>query len=82
MTVIPLSDVTLSEGAGASLQVPAGKAATANSRAQQAKNPGSDRILLAQGVPDPRTPHAPRRRIPNLCKKSSSQARALPRRMK
>jgi len=51
VTVIPLSDVTLSEGAGASLQVPAGKAATANSRAQQAKNPGSDRILLAQGVP-------------------------------
>ena len=44
-------DVTLSEGAGASLQVPGGKAATANSRAQQAKNPGSDRILLAQGVP-------------------------------
>ena len=33
VTVIPLSDVTLSEGAGASLQVPAGKAATANSRA-------------------------------------------------
>jgi iron complex outermembrane recepter protein len=51
VTVIPLSDVTLSEGAGGSLLVPAGNATTANSRAKQGKRPGSDGSALAEGVP-------------------------------
>jgi iron complex outermembrane recepter protein len=50
VTVIPLSDPSLSGGARASLPVPAGSAIAADSRAQQAKTLTSDRILLARGV--------------------------------
>ena len=50
VTVIPLNDPSLSGGARASLPVPTGGAIAADSRAQQAKTPTSDRILLARGV--------------------------------
>jgi iron complex outermembrane recepter protein len=61
VTVIPLRDPSLSEGSGASLPAPAGSAIAADSRAQQAKNLTSDRILLAQAVPGSaqQTPPAP-----------------------
>jgi iron complex outermembrane recepter protein len=61
VTVIPLRDPSLSEGSGASLPVPAGSAIAADSRAQQAKNLTSDRILLAQAAPGSaqQTPPAP-----------------------
>ena len=51
VTVIPLSDASVSEGAGVSPPVPAGSATAANSRAQHAKNRGSNGILLAKAVP-------------------------------
>ena len=50
VTVIPLSDPSLSGEARASLPVPTGGAIAADSRAQQAKTPTSDRILLARGA--------------------------------
>jgi outer membrane receptor protein involved in Fe transport len=50
VTVIPLSDPSLSGGARASLPVPTGSAIAADSRAQQAKTLTADRILLARGV--------------------------------
>ena len=48
VTVIPLSDASVSEGDGAA---PAGSASAGESRAQQAKDLGSDRTLFAQAVP-------------------------------
>ena len=50
VTIVPLSDPAPSEAAGAS-PAPAGGAIAADSRAQQAKTPTSDRIRLAQAVP-------------------------------
>jgi outer membrane receptor protein involved in Fe transport len=50
VTVIPLSDPSLSGGARTSLPVPSGSAIAADSRAQQAKTLPSDRILLARGA--------------------------------
>ena len=50
VTIVPVSDPAPSEEPGASLP-PAGGATAADSRALQAKNLTSDRILLAQSVP-------------------------------
>ncbi|HEY2676224.1 MAG TPA: TonB-dependent receptor [Steroidobacteraceae bacterium] len=51
VTVIPLSDPSLSAATGASQPLPAGKAVGSDSRAQQAITPTSKRILIAQAVP-------------------------------
>ena len=51
VTVIPVSEGSLSESAGASLPVPAGTAGGGDSRAQSPKNPSSDGMLLAQAAP-------------------------------
>jgi iron complex outermembrane recepter protein len=52
VTVMPLNDPSVSEGAGASLPLPAGKAiGAADPRAPQAKTRASNGILLAQALP-------------------------------
>ncbi|HXC08735.1 MAG TPA: TonB-dependent receptor [Steroidobacteraceae bacterium] len=51
VTIVPLSDPAPSEGPGTSLPPRAGGAIDPDSRAQQAKTPTSDRLLLAQAAP-------------------------------
>ena len=51
VTVIPVSEASLPEGAGASVPVPAGTAGGGDSRAQPPKNSTSDGMLLAQAAP-------------------------------
>src|ERR1700678_1712928 len=51
VTVVPLSDPSVSEESGASLPVTAGNPIAADSPARQAKSATSDGILLAQAAP-------------------------------
>jgi iron complex outermembrane recepter protein len=48
VTVVPKSDLTVSDGAGTSLPVPAGDATAADSHAPKAKAPDTNKILLVQ----------------------------------
>ena len=81
VTVVPLTTSSLSEGAGVSLQLGASPAAA--SSAQETKSAASRSVLAGAGAADAGA--AGRSQRPpslNPCKKSSSPARASPRRMK
>jgi iron complex outermembrane receptor protein len=50
VTVVPLSDPSISDGAGVSLPPPAGNSIAAGSPVKKANTPSSERILLAQAA--------------------------------